>query len=122
MSSAPIGANANANANANVRFREVGGEREDANVQDLLRHVRNMGTKVERDLDNLRNLEKKFADVSEDDESLASQHFHIDVGGDDAASGSNTRKIIYYPREKIPDKPRAKDVSGVMARSALLDW
>jgi hypothetical protein len=56
---------------------------EEANVQDLLRHVRNMGSRVERDLDGLRNLEKKFADASEDDASLASQHFHIDVGGDD---------------------------------------
>ena len=57
---------------------------EEANVQDLLRHVRNMGTRVERDLDGLRNLEKKFTDASEDDESLASQHFHIDVGGEEA--------------------------------------
>jgi hypothetical protein len=77
---------------------------------------------VERDLDALRSLEKKFAEVSEDDESLASQHFHIDVGGDDAGNSSSTRKIIYYPREKLPDKPRAKDVSGVVARTALLDW
>lgn len=88
-------------------------------MQDLLRHVRNMGTRVERDLDGLRHLEKKFAEVSDEDESLASQHFHIDVGGEEAGATSSSRKIIYYPREKLPDKPRVKDVTGIVTRTPV---
>lgn len=99
---------------------------DDAQTADLLRHVRRMGARVERDLDDLRDLEKRFDDDSVTDESLASQHFHIDVGGDTnallGASASDRRKIIYYPREKFPERPRPKNVSGTMARTPSLDW
>ena len=40
---------------------------EEGDVQDLLRHVRNMGTRVERDLDGMRHVEKRLAADSEDD-------------------------------------------------------
>ena len=46
----------------------------DENAQDLLRHVRNMGERVERDLEHARDIEKRFESVSED-ESMVSTHF-----------------------------------------------
>lgn len=67
-------------------------------------------------------LENKFGDSSVDDESLASQHFHIDVGGNEGGEGKSdfsSRKVIYYPRELLPQKPRAKDVTGLVGRTPL---
>ena len=97
---------------------------DETQASDLLRHVRRMGARVERDLEDLRDLEHRF-DSSVDDESLASQHFHVDVGGDQPQAdggGSDKRKIIYYPREKFPERPKAKDVSGTVSRTPQLKW
>lgn len=55
----------------------------------------------------------------------ASQHFHIDVGGDSemgGAGGLRNRKIIYYPREKFPEKPKPKNVSTTVARTMQMDF
>lgn len=98
---------------------------EDPNVAELLRHVRAVGDKVDRQLDAAGDLERKFQGALSDDESMASQHFHIDVGGEEQLGPRGDlrqRKVIYYPREKFPAKPRPKDVSGVVARTMQQAW
>jgi len=87
---------------------------------------------VDRQLDELGNLENRYVagdgmgDGSSFDDSWASQHFHIDVDGSGIESPRmglrsgydlRQRKIIYYPRERFPDPPREKDVTGFVGRT-----
>lgn len=51
-------------------------------MTDLLRHVRRLGDNVDRQLVQAKDLESRFRMNDTDDESMASQHFHVDVGGD----------------------------------------